>query len=317
MFKRQTTRKRRTQNYRAYISIYNVLSRQPVANTDFVSVQRAAFFVFKFALRQRRDMKKTEISIAITRVVFALIIFVFAIVSYRGLSYGWFSRNQSAGAGGMSVKADGGGAMNAVACHAFLYGDNGIICRDASIAQAYEMLKYDAILTDKNLNTPLIFRVVATGVSADGSITVTVPRIKIDNEPVFSEVAAVKVAFGLKIDGNIEKDIFTPDGANNDNAEIFCGVRDLIKSEEATAGGNVAYGTFGENDKISLTITGYQAYMCAVNNGVCDYDSADKNALVFYITFDYDTALINAFLQDAEEKNDIKFFNDIGTISFE
>jgi len=193
-----------------------------------------------------------------------------------------------------------------------------VVCLDASATQSYEMLKYDAILTDKNLNTPLIFRIVAEGVTSDGDITVTVPRVTAVNKPEFSAVASVKVAFGLKINGVIEKDTYTPNGANGDNAKIFGGVRDLLKSTYNT-NGNVVYGTFGNSNTISLTINSsdYKEYMCAVQNGVCDYDATSKNALVFYIAFDYDNDLMNAFLQTVDEKNDIKFYSDIGTITID
>ncbi len=265
-------------------------------------------------------MEKTKISIAILRVIVAFCILLFAL-SYLNLSFGWFSDSKIVNAGGSYVKVGIDKSVNLVSCHVFRYTDNGVVCSDATDSQSYEMMKYDTILTDKNVNTPLFLRVTAEGIPSDGRFTVTVPLTEGTAPYKLSDVISVKVAFGLKIDGDVSADAFTPDSDNSgkgDNVKIFGGVRDLVKSDEYK---NVNYleSTFGGQQKITFTLDSalYKDYMCAIENGVCDYTAETKNALVFYVVFDYDEDLISEFLKNEVSISEITFSNDIGTITIE
>ncbi len=264
-------------------------------------------------------MEKTKVSIAILRVIFVFCLFVFA-ASYLRLSFGWFSENKAASVNGAIVKVGSEKSIGITQSHVFRYTDNGVVCSSADSSQTYEMMKYDAILTDKNVNTPLFFRVAAEGIPSDGTLTVTVPLTGVKAAAKISSVVSVKVAFGLKIGDNVEKDTFTPhpdETENSDNVQIFNGVRDLTHTA-AYENANYVAETFGDSQEITLTINSgqYADYMCAIENGVCDYDATEKNALVFYIVFDYEKDLISEFQSGGSaDDDDITFSNDIGTIT--
>lgn len=263
-------------------------------------------------------MEKTKISVAVLRLIFVFCLLMVASF-YLNLSFGWFSENKEASVNGAYVKVGGNQSINVTECYVFRYTDNSVVCSLADSSQTYEMMKYDTILTDKNVNTPLFFRVVAEGIPSDGNLTVTVPLIDIDDDTVthkFSSVASVKVAFGLKINGEVDKDTFTPN--SSDNAKIFEGVRDLVRDSNLKDN----YYVVSTFDKESVTLTlnseKYSDYMCAIKNGVCDYDSTGKNALVFYIVFDYEKGLISKYQgSGSTDDDDITFSNDIGTITIE
>lgn len=268
-------------------------------------------------------MEKSKISISILRVVFVFCLLLFA-MSYLHLSFGWFYKSDGVKSGGFSVVADGEKPLNLTLCHVFRYTDNGVVCSELDDTQTYEMLKYDTIFTDNNENTLLFYRIVVEGIANDGNLTVTVPLIDDTDTSSnkFSDVASVKVAFGLKIDDSVLLDEFTPsaDTSSSDNLKIFEGVRDLVKISDFENTYYVKNTFVRQNDKaktLTLTINsenynnGDESFMCAVKDGVCDYTATEKNALVFYVIFDYESDLIKQSLLDNV------FINDIGTITIE
>ncbi len=304
---------------------------------------------------------KSKLISAIVSLSFAGIIAVLAVIFFTDYSLGWYSENRKLSAKGFQISIEENSSVTTLSTYAFRYdGLYGAVCLQIGDNTEIAMSEYDVIFTDKNINTPLFFRVVAQGIpnSAGGSITVTIPCTTpnysttsnvIQNDDglsaqnVLSNLITCKLGCGLVLDGTRTVDNYIPQSTSQarveSNVTIFTGVRDLMNKNNMAAN-NVKSGKFinneefDENDtivsakktttQISLTIEyeDYQDYLCSVvtdptTNEITsyDYESDNKDCLVFYIEFDYDDNLINLYRQHTEESGLAEFRNDIGVIS--
>ncbi|MBP5343287.1 hypothetical protein J6Y73_05120 [bacterium] len=246
--------------------------------------------------------RKKKLTSAIVSLSFAFLITVLSILFFTDYTLGWFSENKKVASNGFVIQTEKNSQVTTLSTYAFRYdGMYGAICIPIEDNTEIAMSEYDVIFTDKNVNTPLFFRVVARGVpSTGGSITVTIPcttptyslnsAVSTFNDgkntlDVLSNLVTCKLGFGLMLNEEKVVDNFIPVGTTtsrvSSNISIFTGVRDLmtknkmaenkvesgkfINKEEFDDDGNIVSAE-KTTTTISLTISyeDYEEYLCGV-----------------------------------------------------
>ena len=264
---------------------------------------------------------------AIISLSFAGLIAILATIFFTDYSLGWYSENSKIKANGFKIETEENSAVTTLSTYAFRYdGMYGAICIQIEDNTEIAMSEYDVIFTDKNVNTPLFFRVVARGVpTSGGSITVTIPcttptyslnsAVSTLNDgkgalDVLSNLVTCKLGFGLMLNDEKVVDNFIPVQTTSSriesNISIFTGVRDLM-AKNKMAQNKVESGKFINNEEfdeddniisaekttttISLTISydDYEEYLCGV-------------------TIDEETKEITEYDYNAETKDCLVFY---------
>ena len=275
----------------------------------------------------KKALKSKFIS-AIASLSFAGIIAILAVIFFTDYSLGWYSENRRPVANGFQIVIEENSSVTTLSTYAFRYdGMFGAVCLHIQDNTEIQMSEYDVIFTDKNVNTPLFFRVVARGIpnAAGGSITVTIPCTTpnysttstisssgdgLYAQNVLSNLITCKLGCGIVLNGTRTVDNYIPVGTSEtrveENVTIFTGVRDLMNKNNMAAN-NVKSGKFINNETfdedgsivsaekttttISLTINyeDYQDYLCGV-------------------IVDEETGNITKYDYDAEEKDCLVFY---------
>ena len=200
----------------------------------------------------RKKLISSIISLSFAGLLAFLTIFFFT-----DYSLGWYSENRQVKSTGMGITIESQSAVTTLSCYAFRYdGMFGAICLDVSDNPEIAMSEYDVIFTDKNVNTPLFFRVVAQGIpnTEGGYISVTIPCTTSNYSQssnvitagdglnalgVLSNVITCKLGCGLIENEQRVTDAYFPEATTETrvehNVSIFTGVRDLMKPANATA----------------------------------------------------------------------------------
>ena len=200
----------------------------------------------------RKKLISSIISLSFAGLLAFLTIFFFT-----DYSLGWYSENRQVKSTGMGITIESQSAVTTLSCYAFRYdGMFGAICLDVSDNPEIAMSEYDVIFTDKNVNTPLFFRVVAQGIpnTEGGYISVTIPCTTpnysqssnvitagdgLNALGVLSNVITCKLGCGLIENEQRVTDAYFPEATTETrvehNVSIFTGVRDLMKPANATA----------------------------------------------------------------------------------
>lgn len=270
---------------------------------------------------------KSKLISAIASLSFAGLIAILATIFFTDYSLGWYSENSKIKANGFKIETEENSAVTTLSTYAFRYdGMYGAICIQIEDNTEIAMSEYDVIFTDKNVNTPLFFRVVARGVpTSGGSITVTIPcttptyssnsAVSSINDGkgalnVLSNLVTCKLGFGLMLNDEKVVDNFIPVQTTSSriesNISIFTGVRDLM-AKNKMAQNKVESGKFINNEEfdeddniisaekttttISLTISydDYEEYLCGV-------------------TIDEETKEITEYDYNAETKDCLVFY---------
>ena len=271
---------------------------------------------------------KINVALSISSMIFIGLLLAFFFIYFFGFSRGWFSTSTTVNANGFSLEVEGDSMITTISTYAFRYdGMYGAICVDVQENSELTMSEYDIIFTDKNVNTPLFFRIVARGIpnTEGGSITVTIPctnpnysessnEVAIDDgkiaQKILSNIVTCKVGCGLVIDGVRTVDNFVPvptiDSRNEQNISIFTGVRDLMK-KDVMAANNVESGKFindevfdGDGNVISATKTTTSISL------TIDYD--DYKDYLCAVTVDNETGKIVSYDYDAETEDCLVFY---------
>ena len=200
----------------------------------------------------RKKLISSIISLSFAGLLAFLTIFFFT-----DYSLGWYSENRKLKYTVMGITIESQSAVTTLSCYAFRYdGMFGAICLDVSDNPEIAMSEYDVIFTDKNVNTPLFFRVVAQGIpnTEGGYISVTIPCTTpnysqssnvitagdgLNALGVLSNVITCKLGCGLIENEQRVTDAYFPEATTETrvehNVSIFTGVRDLMKPANATA----------------------------------------------------------------------------------
>ena len=105
--------------------------------------------------------RKKKLTSAIVSLSFAFLITVLSILFFTDYTLGWFSENKKVASNGFVIQTEKNSQVTTISTYAFRYdGMYGAICIPIEDNTEIAMSEYDVIFTDKNVNTPLFFRVV-------------------------------------------------------------------------------------------------------------------------------------------------------------
>ncbi|MBP5343285.1 hypothetical protein J6Y73_05110 [bacterium] len=196
---------------------------------------------------------KSKLISAFVSLSLAFFITTLSVLFFTDYAIAWFSENKITKTNGIIIRTPDSSDVTTVSCHAFKYdGIYGAVCLDISHRTEVEMSEYDLIFTEKNINTPLFFRVAIIGVpdTTTGSLTITIPcstpnysissnEIALDDglyaQYYLSNLITCKIGCGLlSNDIRIVDDYIpvpTTSSTETSNLAIFNGVRDLMNAE--------------------------------------------------------------------------------------
>lgn len=279
-----------------------------------------------------------------------------ALVSCVSVSYAWFAMNSHVESTDMSLDIQEASAVTTVSAFVLKYdGVYGASCYSlmGDSTKEITMTEYDKIFKDRNVNTPLIYCVEIGNVITNSKsyIKLKIPcsedYIKLSNNTKQNTYAAAynystnhftdKNAFmvqhyisnvlRIKLDAGDNSLIPTPaEDQHYDNNELIFtskhtdfnnlaeGSRNKTFCSIAT---NTASNTkdFSKEKLIELQMT-YSEYSSKLYDAY-NADGTTSKHLVLYILFDYDTYLMESFIDSTKEEENIYFFNDLSLISIE
>ena len=267
---------------------------------------------------------------AIISLSFAGLLAFLATFFFTDYSLAWYSENRKVSSKGMGITVESQSNVTTLSCYAFRYdGMFGAICIDVSDNPEIAMSEYDVIFTDKNVNTPLFFRVVAQGIpnTAGGYISVTIPCTTpnysqssntitagdgLNAQGVLSNVITCKLGCGLIEERTRVTDSYFPTPTTEtrveDNVSIFTGVRDLMKPADATANKVVSGKYINEIQKDNDgNITSARKTTTSITLGLNYEDYADY---LCGVELD-ENGIITAYDYEAEEKDCLVFYIEI------
>ena len=192
------------------------------------------------------------------------------------------------------------------------------------------MSEYDYILRDRNINTPLFFRIEIAGFDTEKDLQVSIPASgsyyasntsHIDNK--LSNVVCAKFSYGLLQNSSVVADTFVLEGneiSGGDVETIYTGMRDRARTIEGTP---FVKSTTVKDSVVFLTIDHTALYQASnISHRDIDDDGVLDDIVVIYLGFDYyETNSVN-LVEDYVESYDgsgldyaFTFESDIGTIT--
>lgn len=271
---------------------------------------------------------KTKLISAIVSLSFAGIIAILAVIFFTDYSLGWYSENRIVSSKGFKIATEENSSVTTLSTYAFRYdGMYGAVCLQIQDNTEIAMSEYDVIFTDKNVNTPLFFRVVAQGIpnSSGGSITVTIPCTTpnysttsnvidfgdgLEAQNVLSNLITCKLGCGIVLNNTRTVDNYIPVGTSEsrveNNVTIFTGVRDLMNKNNMVQN-NVKSGKFINEEVFDEEgmITGATKTTTTISLTINYEDYVDY---LCSVTVDEETNEITSYDYEAEEKNCLVFY---------
>ena len=224
-------------------------------------------------------------------------------------------------------------SITTLSCYAIKYdGVSGALAKKLINGQDNDvsMSEYDYILRDRNVNTPLFFRIEMTGFDVNKDLQITIPcsgsylvngQTYIDNK--LSNVVCAKFSHGLLIDETLTPDtyILSGDKIEGGNAKtIYEGMRDNMRSEEGTP---FVKNSSQKDSTIQLTIDHSELYQSGnISHRDADGDGNLDDIVVIYLAFDYyvtnTTNLVEDYVLSYEGTgidHSLSFQSDIGAMT--
>ena len=273
---------------------------------------------------KRISKKNMKIIAATAMTIFSL----FAAVSG---AFAWFTAHLDESAHGdeFGVYSDDS-EITTLSCYAIKYdGVYGAQAKQLVTGQDHSvaMSEYDSIFTDKNVNTPLFFRIEITGFNTSKDLQVSIPcsgSYLVENQTYInnnlSNVVCAKFSYGLTIDGVDTVDTYQLSGTtvNGGNAKtIYMGMRDHVRNVEGTP----FVKSLSQKDReIQLTLPAASLYQSAnIQHKTIDGQTVD--VVVIYVVFDYYVTssknLVEEYIDSYEGSGidyNTNFESDIGAI---
>lgn len=192
------------------------------------------------------------------------------------------------------------------------------------------MSEYDYILRDRNVNTPLFFRIEMTGFDENKDLQISIPcsgsylangQTYINN--YLSNVVCAKFSHGLLIDDTLIPDTYVlTDNVieGGDVKTIYEGMRDNMRSEEGTP---FVKSSSQKDSTIQLTIDHSELYQSGnISQRDVDGDGNLDDIVVIYLAFDYyvtnTTNLVEDYIlsyEGTEVEHSLSFQSDIGAMT--
>ncbi|MBP5550429.1 MAG: hypothetical protein J6X93_00065 [Bacilli bacterium] len=258
-----------------------------------------------------------------SRIIFLSICIFLALSLTILATYSWIAPNKNVGGNGIDINVKPASSITSTTCYALKY--DGITKASYVLLddeeEAITMSEYDTIFTDRNVNTPLIIRIVLLvpkGLAMDQNTYISLKfpcsntykeNNKVANK--LSNVAIVKCGCGLT--SSKVKDTYGNEVNNNNKISIFNGAIEALETNDAITD-NFFDGTGNSKTKASLAELKlhYSDYSMYIPNDVSNIDNVE---IIINIEINYDPALIGEYINSygsAEAPGD--FLADIGTI---
>lgn len=246
-------------------------------------------------------------------------------------TYAWLRQNRVVDNNeGMALKARNYSDMTTVICHALKY--DGIQKASATLidedGELIVMSEYDRVFTDRNVNTPMIVRIMMNipeefDADTPGHLIINVPCVDeyLDGVHIgnsLSNVITVKAGLGLTTSQTLDTVGSTDAAVQAAKVDLYQGAVASLKAHPSASDSfvKVASGSFMDFEKVNnLTLTvPYSDYVGHIQG------SGAQRYIILYVEFDYDDTLIDNYMTCYETvPDDLKtdFLPDVGIIYLE
>lgn len=262
--------------------------------------------------------------------------FVICIMSL--VTYAWLMQNRVVdNKDGMALKIRTYLDVTTTSCHALKYDgiEKAAVELIGNEGVSVMMTEYDRVFTDRNVNTPMIVRILVTELPEDiatddtGRFVLNLPCFNsyMSGEKIvssLSNVVVVKAGVGLGAEKALDSYGTDISNSGTSKIDIYQGAVASLNSgtpiqETFVEKNSGSYTTFGKNTNMTLTVP-YSAYAGHIQQ-FADGEKAGENYLVLYVEFDYDDALIENYVQSylgsSGDEMPLNFSADMGTIYIE
>ena len=231
------------------------------------------------------------------KIIAATAMTIFSLFAAVAGVFAWFTShlNESAQGTDFGIYNDDS-QITTLSCYAIKY--DGVYGASATKLESGEdhhisMSEYDYILRDKNVNTPLFFRIEIIGFNTHKDLKVSIPALGnyhadnqtyIDNK--LSNVICCKFSYGLLINGSVVPDTYELSGNTingGDVKTIYTGMRDRVSNVEGTPFVKTAS---QKDNEIHLTLAASSLYQ-SQNISHRQIDGETVDIIVIYLAFDY------------------------------
>lgn len=257
-------------------------------------------------------------------------IFFLTIIASVGATYAWVAEHKTVDSNGAKLLIQEVSDITNISCYVLKYdGIEQASCTLIERGNTYQitMSEFDMIFRDRNVNTPLIIRLIVSDLPSDvrtntnGKFTINIPcssGYKNENGHIIgtlSNVLTIKCGCGLTSAKTIDN--YGPTIEGNEKVNIFRGAIASMDSNLAADSDEYITGTDERTKKdiINLNIY-YDDYKNHIQ--VIDIDGIQKDAIILNIEFNYVTDLVEEYVNSYggfAPSND--FISDIGTIYIE
>ena len=257
-------------------------------------------------------------------------IFFLTIIASVGVTYAWVAEHKSVDSNGAKLLIQEVSDITNISCYVLKYdGIEQASCTLIERGNTYQitMSEFDMIFRDRNVNTPLIIRLIVSDLANDvrtnpnGRFTINIPcssGYKNENGHIIgtlSNVLTIKCGCGLTSSKTLDNYGATIEG--NEKVNIFRGA--IASMENNLAADSDEY-ISGEEERIKKDIINlrinYDDYKNHIQ--VLEIDGIQKDVIILNIEFNYVTDLVEDYVNSYggfAPSND--FISDIGTIYIE
>ena len=240
--------------------------------------------------RFRRAMKKKSL----LKIVAATSVVIFSLLTCFVGTYAWFQAKMNEQTRGDGFAINAGSNIEILSAYAVRYdGNNGALATDVlnPPKKSITMSEYDYIFRDRNVHTPLFFRLEITGFSTSSNLGITISSTGsykmtsggsevIDNN--LSNVVSAKFMRGLKVGSSVVVD--------NKDYSVQAQVKESYEGMLANAStetGTPFVANNAKNSSLTLTLNSSEVYDNAfLIDGVDANNNPIQKAVVF-IALDY------------------------------
>jgi hypothetical protein len=231
------------------------------------------------------------------KIIAATAMTIFSLFAAVTGAFAWFTShiNEASRGTDFGVYHDNS-QITTISCYAIKYdGIQGAVAKQVASGQenAIQMSEYDYVLRDRNVNTPLFFRIELSDFNTSKDLEVTIPAAgayklagQSTIESNLSNVVCAKFSYGLDINGTLTPDTYELSGSTISGGNvktIYEGMRDRVKN---MAGTPFVTSTTEKDDEITLTLPAASLYQSSnIVHRTIDGETVD--IVVVYIVFDY------------------------------
>jgi len=273
------------------------------------------------------------------------------------VTYSWISINDRIDSSSMVLDIRDVSEITTISAYALKYdGVYGAVCYDIREKSYIIMTEYDRIFKDRNVNTPLIYRLEISNVATNSESYISI-KIPCNQEYILETESNQKVnsfttgyQFGTTgrftnkssfvIQQYISNVLRIKIGAGEHTIEPiptdseYIAANETVFNYQHTALNEVEDGdrsktfvtvtddtanstkSFEKVSEITVTIH-YEDYEEFLYDEIAEGDTLPTKHLIIYLMFDYDKSLMDDYIDSVSEGENKLFYNDLGIISIE